>query len=164
LWILNFLSVFSALFLYAPSVFARDLPLQSRAKTLTSSNLNGFKTSADGVDITKQASMKALPGDALEVKFQPKEPFKAQPNLEIKLSGTTKDGIPFETKTVAGIAAKFAVAPIHIIKIPSYDSVLEDATITTPVSVFEHGAVNVLYQEGDKLENFKFEVSLLMLC
>jgi hypothetical protein len=40
---------------------------------------------------------------------------------------------------------------------------LDNSTITTPVSVFEHGAVNILYQEGDKLENFVVNVPVFAL-
>jgi hypothetical protein len=130
-------------------------------------NIDPSKTtlSVGGVDYTSKADVKVNPNnpDILSINLTLNQALKAQPNLEIKLSGTTKDGIPFETKTVAGVAAKFAVAPIHVIKIPSYDSVLEDATIKTPVSVFEHGAVNILYQEGDKLENFIVNVPVFAL-
>jgi hypothetical protein len=154
---------------------------------LTSSSLSGFKTSLGnfsgakinpssltlsigGKDVTNVTDITVSRGatygeiyDGFNFDVKLTDPIKAQPNLEIKLSGTTKDGIPFESKIVAGVAAKFAVAPIHVIKIPSYDSVLEDASIKTPVSVFEHGAVNILYQEGDKLQNFIVNVPVFAL-
>jgi hypothetical protein len=139
-----------ALLLYAFSASARDLPFQPRVtKFLTSSSLSGFKTSVGnfggakvdpssltltigGKDITSMTDITVSRGasygeiyDGFNFEVKLTDPLKAQPNLEIKLSGTTKDGTPFETKTVAGIVAKIGIAPIHIIKIPSYDSVLE---------------------------------------
>lgn len=75
---------------------------------------------------------------ALSCNLTPKEPLKAQANLEIKLETTKWGGEIVESKVVASVAAKFAVAPIHIIKIPSYEGVLEDATIQTPVSMYSN--------------------------
>ena len=89
-------------------------------------------------------------------------PIKPQPNLEFQLSSESKDSVKTKSLSNSNVMVKFAVAPIHVIKIPSYDSVLEDATITTPVSVFEHGAVNILYQEGDKLEDFVVSLPILL--
>ncbi len=184
----RFLSAFIALLLYASTASAQDFPNQPRASTnnliLTSSSINGFKTSVGnfggakvdpssltltlgGKDVTSITDITPSRGasyrefyDGFNFEIKLTDPIKAQPNLEVKLTGLTKDGIPFESKTVAGVVAKFVIAPTHIIKIPSYDSVLEDATSKTPVSVFEHDAVSILYQEGDELENFKFEVSV----
>jgi hypothetical protein len=143
------LCAFIALFLDASSVSARNFPIQSRATILTSSNINGFKTSLGnfsgakinpssitltigGKDVTRMSDITVSRGagygdvdDGFNFEVKLTDPLKAQPNLEITLSGTTKDGTLFESKTVAGVIAKFAVAPIHIIKIPSYDSVLE---------------------------------------
>jgi hypothetical protein len=183
----RFLCAFIALLFFASPASAQGFRILTRASTgnliLTSSSINGFKTSLGnfsgakinpssltlsigGKDVTSITDIKVSRGasygeiyDGFNFDVKLTDPIKAQPNLEIKLSGTTKDGTPFESKTVAGVAAKFAVPPIHLIKIPSYDSILEDATIKTPVSVFEHSAVNILHQEGDKLENL-YEASV----
>jgi hypothetical protein len=127
------LCAFIALFLDASSVSARDFSLQHRVPILTSSSINGFKTSLGnfsgakinpssitltigGKDVTSVTDITVSRGasygevyDGFNFEVKLTDPLKAQPNLEIKLSGTTKDGIPFETKTVAGVVAKIGI-------------------------------------------------------
>ncbi len=123
------------------------------------------KLTIGDIDFTDKANIRPNPNNPenLLVTLVLPEPLKARPNFQFKLSVETREGKKAENSSVADVAAKFAVAPIHVIKIPSYDSVLEDAIIKTPVSVFEHGAVNILYQEGDKLENFVVNVPVFAL-
>jgi hypothetical protein len=113
----RFLSAFIALLFYGSSTSARDFPIQPRATILTSSSLIGFKASLGnfsgakinpssltlsigGKDYTSVTDITPSRGasysefyDGFNFDVKLTDPIKAQPNLEIKLSGTTKDGV-----------------------------------------------------------------------
>jgi hypothetical protein len=189
----RFLSAYIALLCCASPVLAQDYSIQSRAThILSSSSVNGFKTSVGNfsgakinpssikitvgnADVTSMTDITVSRGatygeiyDGFNFDVKLTDPIKAQPNLEIKLSGTTKDGILFETKTVAGIVAKIAVAPINFIEIsPNFfdDTLPLDpfALEATPTVVFAQGQINIMYKAGDDLSNLDVNVPVVAL-
>jgi hypothetical protein len=137
---------------------------------VTSSSLSGFKTSVGnfggakvdpssvtlsigGKDYTRELDLKPSTSfyDGFDFAVKLTDPLKAQPNLEIKLAGTTKDGTPFETKTVAGVIAKLK-APKAIIPFIVPDNI--PLTKPTPYTVEGLQGLLVVARASDAVNGF----------
>ncbi len=174
------LCTFLVLLFYSSSLAfsspTKQLLLSSQTQSLYTQLLEFSKTNIDpssltitvnNQDVTKRVDFTQVGSTVLlEYKLLTNLPAKANTEFVIraKTRGTVSEpSVDIEAKSEADIIGKFAVAPVHIIKIPSYEGVLEDAQIATPVSVFSNGAINILYQEGDRLENFRIDVPVFAL-
>lgn len=127
---------------------------------------SSIKLEIGGVDYTGKADFvypsPTVPG-AMQVKLALSEPLRAKAGLEVKLSGVTREGEAQGAATTLDVVARIAVAPIRIIKLPEYDDLIDEVTTPTPVSLFQNGAVTVIYREGDSLNNLKIELPVFAL-
>jgi hypothetical protein len=141
----------------------------SFASSFSSANIDpsSLKILVNNEDVTKRIDI-VQNSSSVRIDYKLLTNLPATANSEFVIQAKTRATLSepaqvLEAKSNADIVSKFAVAPIHIIKIPSYEGVLEDAQIATPVSVFSNGATNILYQEGDVLNNFRIDVPVFAL-
>jgi hypothetical protein len=155
----------------AQNTFGFKIPINN----LKSANvlMSSLRLTLDGVDYTQRATFDTRSANVISVNLKLDQPLHSQVGLEVKLQGLTygryldpRGVLPpteFSSTQILDVIAKFAVAPIHLIEIPDYDDILQDASTPTPVSVFERGSVNVLYKKGDALNNIKLNIPIIAL-
>jgi Carboxypeptidase regulatory-like domain len=130
---------------------------------------SSLKLELGGVDVTSEAEFvfpSPIDPTGLQIKLTLTEPVRAQAGLNVKLSGSTREGETQEATTTMDVAARLSALPVQFVRVGPYSTVVEDLEaegVSTPVHLVNEGAVIVLYKEGDSLAGYEAKVPVVAL-